>query len=190
MENNSSWPTALSLILGSDLNVLEKGSLTPQAAVLVVAFKVYSGRDEKFWKQNFLMLAKAFWLATLWALMLPGLPKPENLWVLVSNVVRRITGPWACLNPCKLPRTCPRCHQEGQCSFDCTYVPHSMGTSSPNHPSADFLGIAWTTEGVLGCLLLTTAIPNREPQVDITVQGRSSSFFLDTRTTYLVLKEF
>lgn len=48
------------MILGPDLNVLEKGSPTPKAAVLVVAFKVYSGRDEKFWKQNYLMLAKAF----------------------------------------------------------------------------------------------------------------------------------
>lgn len=48
------------MILGPDLNVLEKGPLPPQAAVLVVAFKVYSGRDEKSWKQNYLMLAKAF----------------------------------------------------------------------------------------------------------------------------------
>lgn len=156
MENNSLWPTSFSLILGPDLNVLEKGPLPPQAAVLVVAFKVYSGRDEKSWKQKYLMLAKAFWLATpvgsqAWE-QAPWSPKAWEPLVLVSYVVRRITGLWACLNPCKLPKRCPRCHQEGQCSFDCTHVPHSMGTSSPNYPAVDFLGIAWTTEGAWALL--------------------------------------
>jgi hypothetical protein len=38
---------------------LEREPLTPQAEVLVLAFKVYHGRDEKVCKQKYYMLAKA-----------------------------------------------------------------------------------------------------------------------------------
>lgn len=34
--------------------------MTPHAEVLAMAFKVYQGRDEKAWKQKYLILAKAF----------------------------------------------------------------------------------------------------------------------------------
>jgi hypothetical protein len=34
------------------LKKLERGPLTPQAGVLVLAFKVFHGRDEKVRKQN------------------------------------------------------------------------------------------------------------------------------------------
>ena len=40
------------------LKNLERGPLTPQAEVLVLAFKVYHGRDERVRKQKYNILAK------------------------------------------------------------------------------------------------------------------------------------
>jgi hypothetical protein len=66
----------------------------------------------------------------------PYSPGPTNL-----RISRSILQMWSeesqgagLPGPCKLPQLCPRCYQEG---LDCTHVPHSTGTSGPNHPVAD-----------------------------------------------------
>ena len=50
------------------LKKLERGPLTPQAEVLVLAFKVYHKRDEKVCKQQYHMLAQAIQRAPVTAL--------------------------------------------------------------------------------------------------------------------------
>ena len=123
------------------LRQLEKGPLTPQAEVLVLAFKVYHGRDEKALKQKYYMLAKAVQPAPATAL---------NSW---SSKTQRPSGNcykcgqqghWAkaCTNFYKPRGPCPRCHQEGHWVVDCPHVTQNRGTSHPDNPPTDLLGLA------------------------------------------------
>lgn len=120
------------------LRRLEKGPLTPQSEALNVAFKVYHGRDEKAQKQKYLMMAKTSWPAKTKA----QAPKGQRLLRPCFKCGQE--GHWAraCPNPRKPPGPCPRCDQEGHWSIDCPHVPDSMGTSIPDRPSTDLLGLA------------------------------------------------
>jgi hypothetical protein len=67
-------------------------TLDSLAEVLALAFKVWCGRGEKAPKQDYLILTKPFNQSWQWP-RLPGLPKPKNFHILVSNVIRRVSGP-------------------------------------------------------------------------------------------------
>jgi len=94
------------------LKKLERGCLTPQAEVLVLAFKVSHGRDEKVHKQKYHMLAKT---------VRPAPATTPDSW---PSQAKEPPGPcykcgqkghWmrVCLNPCKPRRPCPRCTGQG-----------------------------------------------------------------------------
>lgn len=72
------------------LKCLERATLSPQTEALGVAFKVYHGRDKKPVNKKYLMMAKASQLIKKFRLS--GLQKSENIYILVTNVVRRVTG--------------------------------------------------------------------------------------------------
>lgn len=135
------------------------------------------------------MVAKAFWLATLAASQdSQSLRTSGSLFQMWSG---ETLGPWPVQTLINHPDHAQGTIKKGNVVLTALIVLHSMRKTSPNNPSADFLGLATdNNRRGPGLLVLTTAISYREPQVDVTVPGRSISFFLDTRTIYLVLKEF
>lgn len=98
-------------------------------------------------------------------------------------------GHWAkaCSNFCMLRGPCPRCHQEGHWVVNFPHVIQNRGTSPPDNPPIDLLGLAMADWRGPNSPDLTTAITSREPWVDIMVCVWPISFILDTGATYLVL---
>ena len=98
---NFLWPTsALRCFqtLGTKIKYVEKVSLTSQAKVLTVAFKVDQEKCEEVWKHKCLMQTRDFHLYT---------------------VATQIIKPWKMLSPCfqyiqdgNLTRICPNPHEQ------------------------------------------------------------------------------
>ena len=84
-------------------------------------------------KNKYQVLAKP----TQALLQLPGLLgllRLEDYRIPASNVMRRVIEP----RPYRALQPSPKCHQEGHWAVDC----HRVGSSDPDHPPADFLGLA------------------------------------------------
>ncbi|XP_052616710.1 uncharacterized protein LOC128124458 [Peromyscus californicus insignis] len=162
------------------LKRLENGPLTPQADVLVIAFKVYHGKDEKAHKRSCQMLAST---------ARPALRKPSGPCFKYGR-----EGHWAqacTTGPRRAPtKPCPKCCQKGHWSADCPNVPSDIGMPDEDHPPADFVGLAYSEDCC--CLVSAPATPisHREPRVIIKVNGSPILFLLDTGATYSVLREF
>lgn len=82
MKNNCLWTTSFTRMIDK-FKCLEKG---PQTDILVVDFKEYYGRDNKYQNPNYLILDKAFHLSLATA-QAPLSPKAWDLQVPASNVV-------------------------------------------------------------------------------------------------------
>lgn len=69
------------------------------------------------------------------------------------------------------------------------YIRVLTAISVPDHPPAKLLGLSMVYWRGLGSFGLTTTVPNKELQVDITLPGQYI-FLPDIRTTFSVLMKF
>lgn len=148
-----------------------------------MAFKVYQGRDEKAWKQKYLILAKAFQGANNNHIGSLIFQTPWASGFLFQRQLGRSQNP-SLPEPMQITWTTFKVHQERYTGYLLVSCPLRHGDIKPRWP------FRWPSRSGNGqlrglCSLgLTAAISDWKPWLDI-VSGWLSSL-VDTGTTYLV----
>lgn len=122
------------LNIRTKLKHLDRDSLTLQAEVLGMTFKVYHGRDDKACKK--LQNADQ---GDCQAPLTPGAQGPLGPYFKCGQNGHCA---WVCPNPhIGTPGPCSKCHHEGHWPIDCLCAPGGMERSKADHPSATLLGL-------------------------------------------------